>query len=355
MKTRDEKLPASPPAEVTLAAAAEAARVAAVALASQARVAEVTFDLTPATVREIIKYKALPAAAIRSFLGDRLYRERREMYDRWFKSEEGGPGALVLAGPSLPWAGGPVTVRILTLDPGGELLPSLLLAAAAGLHGNGDGRVRAIHCEAIRRLDAADLFPAADSGIEWSRAWRFHLHSPVQLRVRTGGSDGEAKEARRCQVRAVGLGPKALMRAAWLRLAELAKQFCPDCATDSRFVDDPAFVAWAAGLGASSPRPEFCDVESRWRSKSQGKAISLNGVCGVWPGEGWSQGAAVAAIGRSGAVLLDVLLRSAAEFQIGRMTAYGCGQCGIAPLPADERLDGAGILKTARKTCKKWA
>lgn len=347
MKTRDETLPIAPPAEVTLAAAAESARLAAVALASRARVAEVTFDLTPATVREISNYKALPAAAIRSFLGERLCRESEDVYDRWFKSAGSGPGALVLSGPPLPWAGGAVKVQLLTLDPGSQLLPALLLAASAALEGKGDGRVRAISCEAIRRLDATALFPVADADIDWSQAWRFQLQSPVQLRVRTSGSDSGVPKARRCQVRADGMGSGALMRAAWLRLAELSKQFCPDWVIDSRFVDHPAFLAWAAGLEASSPRPEFCDVESRWRSKSQGKTISLNGVCGVWPEEGWSQGAAAAAIGRSGAVLLDVLLRSAAVFQIGRMTAYGCGQCKITHLSAEEGADGTG---TAKKT-----
>lgn len=350
MKTPDGKLPVSPPAGLTLAAAAEAARLAAVALASQGRVAAVTFDLTPATEREIKdhRYRALPAAAIRSFLGDRLYRESRDVYERWFKSEAGGPTALVLAGPPLPWAGGSVTVRLLTLDRGGELLPALLLAAAAGLRGKGDGRVRAMACEAIHRLDAAHLFPAADAGIDGPRAWRFHLHSPVQLRVRAGGSEEEGGKTRRCQVRAAGMGPGALMRAAWLRLAELSKRFCPDWAIDPRFVDHPAFLAWAAGLEASSPRPEFRDLVSRWRSKSQGKSISLNGVCGSWPGgEGWSQGCAAAAVGRPGALLLDVLLRSAAAFQIGRMTAYGCGHCGMATVPADDGADRDGNTDTA--------
>lgn len=342
--------------------AAEQVRRVSLALAARTRVAEFRFEFSPSTVQEIedSRYRALPAAAARSFLGDCLYRQERDLFLRWFEPVGDAASSFALAGPVLPWpvgseipgGGRAVSIRVLTWDPGGELLPALLMSGITAVTQVGDGRVESLVCPAIGRLDPESWFPAssADSSIG-----RFHLETPLQLRRR------DSRSGRRPQLDASAMSPGLIARAAWLRLAELSRhssQSSDGLELDSRFVEEDVFTEFAAALDTAAPEGKFRDAFSRWRSKRQGgKKIDLSGVTGIWPAKSaWTAEEASGTLGESGAVLWSALLRIAALYQIGRRTVYGCGL--LVPIAthafgegyAPDESAGRGVGQPPRRT-----
>lgn len=332
-------MPPLPPAEETLAAAAEAARTVVRTLLSNAREAELRIVFSEDSERVLREGRGLPkghrplaAAAVRSFLGDRLHREAPDLFSQAFEPGRLGSGseggaAFALSGPLPSWNGGEAVVRVRTWDPGGELLPAFLIAAASGLAAEDERRLRSFECDSIRRLDSGSLLPE-DANPAAGTDWRLSLTSPLQLQEWFVPAGGDREDRVRRLARAAGVTPGRLARAAWLRLAELSRCWGGGAGLrlEAKFVDSPVFAALAAAIDAVSPAPRFCDEPCAWRSRHQRKVIHLSGITGVWPREAaWSREAAAAALGGAAVGLLDALWRAATVFQIGRKTAYGCG------------------------------
>jgi len=339
-----------PPAETTLADAAFAAEETTRALLAETREAVLRVAFSPSLENALLKRNGLPAAALRSWLGDRLYREDRALFARAFEpgrldpGRDGGAAAFALAGPPPSWQGGLAEVRVRTWDPGDALLPSLLAAAAAGLADCEDPRVADVECEAIRRVDPAGT---GDRDLA-AGVWALRFEASVQLRERVvaAGVPSLPSEARRRRfVPAAEVGPGRVARAAWLRLAELSRGWgaVSGVRMEPRFADSPVFAALAAGLDAVAPAPGFEDVSSSWSSRRQGRPVELCGFAGRWPAEGaWPVEEAAAALGSEAERLLGALWRAAAWFQIGCKTVYGCGAVRLVGEGLDEVGKGAG-------------